>query len=42
MAKQKKKGGNSTATKLAIAAAILTLINSLLKLVDKLLELLSK
>lgn len=42
MAKQKKKGDDSTASKLAIAAAILTLINCLLTLIDKLLDLFSE
>lgn len=42
MANRKKKSGNETTTKLVLITAILTLLNNLITLVIKLIELLSK
>lgn len=42
MANRKKKSGNETTTKLVFVTAILTLLNNLITLVIKLIELLSK
>lgn len=42
MANRKKKSGNEATTKLALVTAILTLLNNLIALVIKLIELLSK
>lgn len=42
MANRKKKSDNETTTKLVLVTAILTLLNNLITLVIKLIELLSK